>query len=357
MPQTTPDGKQNDFILIRQQVNDFLLAYCQKETERADALHANYKRLWAAISDHIEGGGKRLRPYLVVMTYEAFGGTDRKSIVQAAAAWELIHVAMLMHDDIIDRDYVRHGHPNVAGNYLEHYESIADDASRRHHANSSALLAGDLLISAAYDLLFNSGFSPAQNLQACRLLHEAIFTVVGGELLDVEASVIRAEISPQLVAEAKTASYSLIGPMLTGASLAGASETAKARLRELGLVLGVGFQYVDDVLGIFGDEAVTGKSVLSDLEEGKRTFVVSEALELMSAADRERAEHLLHNPSADAALELRDLIKNTDVQSVISAKIADFHQAALGLIGQLELGDSQRALFERMTDMILKRRA
>ncbi len=192
MPHTTPDGKLNDFTSIRQQVNDYLLDFCRLESRKAVALHPNYMRLWEAISDHIERGGKRLRPYLVAMTYEAFGGSDRKSIIQVAAAWELIHVAMLMHDDIIDRDYVRHGHPNVAGNYLEYYESIPDEASRRHHANSSALLAGDLLISAAYSLLINSRFSSAQNLEACRHLHEAIFTVVGGELLDVEASIIHA---------------------------------------------------------------------------------------------------------------------------------------------------------------------
>lgn len=348
---------QNDFISIRQQVNDFLLDYCRKETERAGVLHPNYRRLWEAISVHIEGGGKRLRPYLVVMTYEAFGGTDRKSIVQVAAAWELIHVAMLMHDDIIDRDYVRHGHPNVAGHYLDYYKSIPDDANRHHHANSSALLAGDLLISAAYSLLLESGFMLDKTLQACRILHEAIFTVVGGELLDVEVSVIHADISPQLVAEAKTASYSLIGPLMTGASLASASDSIKVRLRELGLVLGVGFQYVDDALGIFGDEAVTGKSVLSDLEEGKRTFVIAEALGLMPEGDRDRAEHLLRSPSKDAALELRDLIRRTDIQSVITEKIAKFHTTAFGLIEQIDLDDLQRARFEEVVEMVLKRRA
>lgn len=357
MPQTASDGKRNDFSSIRQQVNAYLLAYCRRETERAAALHPNYKRLWDTISAHIEGGGKRLRPYLVVMAYEAFGGADRKSIIQVAAAWELIHVAMLMHDDIIDRDYTRHGHPNVAGQYLEYYKSVPDDANRRHHANSSALLAGDLLISAAYSQLLECNFSPDQTIRGCDLLHEAIFTVVGGELLDVEASVIHVEIPPQVIAEAKTASYSLVGPLLTGASLAGASEDTKTRLRELGLVLGVGFQYVDDVLGIFGDEAVIGKSVLSDLEEGKRTFVVAEALELMTATHRERAEYLLRNPSASAARELGDLIRSTDVRSVISTKLGGFHMAALGLIGQLGFGDLERARFEEVTDMILKRRA
>ncbi len=357
MSHSLSDVSSNYFISVQRQVNEYLSVYCQRETNRAAELHPNYSRLWEAITAHIENGGKRLRPYLVVMTYEAFGGSDRKSIIQVAAAWELIHVAMLMHDDIIDRDYVRHGHPNVAGRYLHNYESIQGDDNRRHHANSSALLAGDLLISGAYALLFNSDFASDYTHEACKILHEAIFTVVGGELLDVEASVIQADISPHAIAEAKTASYTLVGPLLTGATLAGAPSATRDRLRELGNVLGVGFQYVDDALGIFGDEAVIGKSVLSDLEEGKRTFVVSEALELMAALDRKRAERLLQNPSTAAALELRELIKNTDVQSVISDKIATFHTTALRLIGQLELAAPQRAAFENVANMILKRQA
>lgn len=355
MPDGVSDSQEGYFVSVRQQVDDYLLAYCRRETERATAIHPHYGRLWEAITAHIEGGGKRIRPYLVVMAYEAFGGTDQKAIIQVAAAWEFIHVAMLMHDDIIDRDYTRHGQPNVAGRYLEHYTSIADEVNRRHHANGGALLAGDLLISAAYDQLPGSGFSPAQMAQAHRLLHEAIFTVVGGELLDVEASIIDLEVSPHVIAEIKTASYSLIGPLLTGASLAGASDEAKSLLRALGLTLGVGFQYIDDILGVFGDEAKTGKSALSDLEEGKRTFVAVEALKLMTDGDRERAEQLLRSPSTAGALELRDLIRQTDVRSVLAAKVDDFHSKALRDIEQLGLPEPQRLAFESVVTMILRR--
>lgn len=353
----TPSTTPSDLATVQRQVNEFLVKLCRERRSHADKIHENYGRLWESITDYIEGGGKRLRPYLVVLSYEAFGGNDRSAIIPVACAWELIHAALLVHDDIIDRDYVRHGHPNIAGRFLEYYETIDSPSDRRHHANSSALLAGDLLLSESYSLLFESSFKPRKIKQACELLQEALFTVVGGELLDVEASVLPLSVTPQLIAEAKTASYSMIGPLLTGASLADASDAKKIKLKQLGLVLGVGFQYVDDVLGIFGDEAVTGKSVLSDLEEGKRTFVVAEALELMTTEKRERAERLLREPSEVHATELRRLITETNVKEAIALKIEAFQNEATDLIRQLDLPDRESSAFNKLSELILKRHA
>lgn len=357
MSRLTTSTPPSDIASVQARMNAYLLRYCQAEVQRAREIHANYARLWEAITDHIVAGGKRLRPYLVVAAYEALGGADADAILPVAAAWEMIHLAMLMHDDIIDRDYVRHGKPNVAGSYLEHYAPIDNEANRTHFANSSALLAGDLLIAAAYRLLLQSNFLPSQKQQACEQLHQAIFKVSGGELLDIEASVIGAAIDPLLIAETKTASYSLVGPLLTGAQLAGINSGQEARLRDLGMVLGVGYQFVDDVLGVFGDESVTGKSALSDLEEGKRSFVVVEALKLMTAEQRTQAEGWLKKPSHQHALQLREMLDTTDIRTVLTAKITGFQDAAKALVAELGLAPAHRAVFERLIGILLDRQA
>jgi len=356
MPQIATSAAPSDTV-IQSKVNDYLLEFCQAEARRAHNLHTNYGRLWDTITDCVQAGGKRLRPKLAIAAYQAFGGNDEAAIIPVAAAWELIHVAFLMHDDVIDRDYIRHGEPNIGGAYLQHYAGIKDKTNRTHYAHSSAILAGDLMVSAAYRLIIGGGFRADQAQKICDLLYDAIFTTVGGELLDVEVSTKQAEASPQLIAETKTANYSLIGPLLSGAILAEANEAAQQRLRKLGMVLGVGYQFVDDVLGIYGDEAVTGKPTGSDLEEGKRTFVVVEALALMSPADRVRAELLLSQPSSVSAAELRILIDKTAITTTIADRVAGYQQQAYSLVRQLGLNQPYQSTFEQFVALLLDRRS
>jgi geranylgeranyl diphosphate synthase type II len=349
--------KPIDLIAAQTMINDFLLQYAQQERKRAADLHPLYTRLWESIEQQIGAGGKRLRPYLVMLSYEAFGGTDKAAILEIAGAWELLHVSMLMHDDIIDRDYMRHGVPNVAGQYLEHYAHIPDEASRRHYADSAALLAGDLVLTAAYKCVENSRF-PTKDLHAAlTLFHEAVFDVIGGELLDTEATITDVTIEPQLIAEAKTASYSLIGPLLTGATLAGAPKPTLMKLRKLGSVLGIGYQLVDDLLGIFGDQMQTGKPANSDLAEAKRSSVVVMSLALMSESDRAQAERWLMTDSARHVMELRALIKATPVKTRVREQLDAYKEIALTIISELNLKRDYQQIFQDMVDTLLSRDA
>lgn len=338
-------------------VTELLLTFCDAELHRAGKLHPEYERLWRVIRDQVAAGGKRLRPYLALLSYQAFGGKDLEAMMPVAAAWELLHISMLMHDDIIDRDYVRHGKPNVAGYYQEHYRQFGHEADRLHYAHSAGLLAGDLLISAAFRQVAVSGLIPELKETQSAIFYDAIFAVVGGELLDTEASFVTEPADPLLIAEAKTASYSLVGPLLSGAVAANADLIVEAHLRSLGRILGIGFQLVDDMLGIFGDEKTIGKSVATDLAEAKRTLVLEEALSLMGPSDRERAEALLANPSEANVPELRNLIGATNVRQVIDDRLQEYRAQALGIIGDLPLTLESRSVFQKLVDTLLKRSA
>jgi geranylgeranyl diphosphate synthase type II len=322
---------------LRQQVSQRLLSLCSAERTKASAIHPAYGRLWETISQQIASGGKYLRPYLVQLSYEAYGGTD--DIIDVAAAWELLHIGLLLHDDIIDRDFTRHGQPNVAGRYRELY-----GADHEHHAQSAALLAGDLVLAAARRLL--------PNPQLIKIYDDALATVIAGELLDMEASLVSDPASPQLIAETKTASYSCIGPLLTGATLADAPNSQLKILGELGRLLGVGFQLADDLL-IFGSEA--GKDVASDLREGKRTMVVAEALNLLPKAERHKIElTLLTNPQANVA-NMPHLFERTGVETVLRKKLSEYESQAGTLIDQLQIPTNYQEKFKTMAhDMFFR---
>lgn len=344
-------------VVSRQQVADttltLLLEYCRAQQKIAAGVHPRYLRLWQSITDQVQGGGKRLRPYLTVLSHGAYGGSD-DAIYQVAAAWELLHISMLIHDDIIDRDYVRHGQANVAGHYLGEYSSLPEE-QQLHYAHSAALMAGDLVLTSAYRLIDEAGLEAGTLARIKAIFYEATFAVIAGELLDTETAIFDTTIDLELIAELKTASYSIVGPLVSGAVLAGASEEQTKLLTQLGNCLGIGFQLADDILGVFGDESQTGKPTDSDLAEGKRTVVITEALKLMSDDDRQQAERLLAHPSAENAVPLKDLINNTSVRVLLAERTRAYTHQANQLIDQLDITTSHQQAFKDLVTLLFER--
>jgi geranylgeranyl diphosphate synthase type II len=332
-----------------------LAAFCTEQSLAATAIHPLYGRLWQTTARQVLAGGKRLRPYLVALVAQAYGQEQSPEIIDVAVSWELLHIGLLLHDDIIDRDYVRHGQLNVAGQYLDLYRSVADDTQRLHYAHSAALLAGDLLLSAAPRLIDGCALSERQKQALRDILYQATFEVIGGELLDTEAAIIDRTIDLQLIAQLKTASCSLTGPMLSGAVIAGAPADQQALLRKLGECLGTGFQLVDDLLGVFGSPQVSGKSGVSDLAEGKCTVVIAEALRLMSPENRATALKLLNNRSGNGVERLRSLIAATTVESLIIERLSTYADQAQQLIGQLKIDEEDRIRFHDLATTLLDR--
>lgn len=318
--------------LIKTRVDHRLDQFFDEQIAKSQSQSKEYERLWETIKAVAMSGGKRLRPYLLISSHAAFGGSD--DLLEIAAAHELLHISMLMHDDIIDRDSTRHGEPNVMGKYQVIYgpQVASDDVD--HYANSAALLAGDLLISSAYHLINGSQLTEVQRAQAMRILHDSIFTVVGGELSDVESSFMLPEmVDPLHVAHYKTAIYSCVNPLLTGAVLAGASGEDQDLLREFGVNLGIAFQLTDDLLGVFGSSVKTGKSTVSDLAEGKITYLITQALDNLSA-DEKKTFYLYfakHDLTESEAETLRNIIMQsgayTKTQSCIEQHIHKAEQA------------------------------
>ena len=263
----------------KQAVDAYIVDRIHDRVAQATVVYPRYERLWREIARIYQAGGKRMRPYLTVVGYGALDA----AIIPGAAVQELLHVAMLVHDDIIDRDVVRHSQPTVNGAYEADYAPLLPPQQTTHYANSVALLAGDALLSEAYHLVQSAPFSSSVIRQLSERLSQSVFEVIGGELIDVEAGFIMTEqFDPMTIYRYKTASYSLVGPLVSGALCAEVDETTRGILQEFGTQCGIAFQLQDDLIGMFGDEATTGKSADTDVREGKRTVLIAEHQTMMN---------------------------------------------------------------------------
>lgn len=262
------------------QVDAVLGRFFSLAKKRATPLGPEYLQLW----DELEAntvGGKRFRPRMVFAAYEALGGTDFEAAACIGAAFELLHTALILHDDVIDRDFTRRGGPNLAGAYRDRALATgAQDAAAEHRGISAAVIAGDLALFNAYRLIDRSGVSDVVRRRLVEVMDDALFASAAGELIDVDFSFMPdvPRVDDILTMERlKTAVYSFECPLQAGAILAGAAEDTVATLGDFGRDIGIAYQLVDDLLGVFGTESETGKTTVGDLREGKRTVLIAYA--------------------------------------------------------------------------------
>src|SRR5215468_8219809 len=239
--------------------------------------------------------GKRLRPAFCYWGWRGAGGPDCPEIINAAAALELLHAGALIHDDLMDASDTRRGQPSL------HRQFEARHAGRRWHGSPGAfgmgvaILLGDLLICWTDEMFHASGL-PGDALRRGRPVLDRMRTeVFAGQYLDLlgQATGDETVAGALRVVEFKTAKYTIERPLHLGAALAsagpgpaspdggrieggaggtvGSDGTLAAAYTAYGLPLGIAFQLRDDILGVFGDPAQTGKPAGDDVREGKRT--------------------------------------------------------------------------------------
>lgn len=241
---------------------------------RAAAIDAHHALLWEALCAATEGG-KRFRPALVVATHDALGGGEPDAAAEVGAAVELLHTAFVIHDDVIDDDHVRRGRPNVSGTFrtLAGIDG-ADPEVAAGYGLTAAILAGDLALAAAVRTVALSGAPAPVVERLLDLFDTALHRTSSGELADVRHSL---DLAPATLAQSlemeaqKTSAYSFALPLEAGAVLAGADVETTSRLGEVGRAMGIAFQLADDLIGVFGDPARSGKSATCDLRTRKQT--------------------------------------------------------------------------------------
>lgn len=228
--------------------------------------------LLAEMSRLLAAGGKRLRPSFCYWGYRAATAPQGPHIMRAAASLELLHTFAIVHDDIMDQSDERRGNPTV----------------HALHGVNTALLVGDLALVLADDMFMASGFKPAALTHAFQAYSRMRQEVIVGQWLDLEAAFDKetSEERARLVARLKSGRYSVEEPLAIGACLAGGSEELLGRLAAFGAPLGEAFQLRDDLLGLFGDRAETGKPIDSDIREGKHNVLYAKTRSALQGAER-----------------------------------------------------------------------
>ncbi|MDX1659376.1 MAG: polyprenyl synthetase family protein [Nitriliruptorales bacterium] len=344
---------------IRAAVDAALEAHLDNTLPRVASLHPALAPVVAELRGFVLGGGKRLRPTLLLLGYRAAGGTELEPVMGPALALELLHTCALVHDDLIDAAPTRRGRQSVHRRFAALHREEGWDGDPDAFGAAAAVLLGDLAFVQADELFLSADLDAERLLGAFHhftLLREE---VMAGQYVDVHASQSGAT-SRELavtVASLKSGRYSVARPLEIGALLGGGDERLVTGLGRVGEPLGRAFQVRDDVLGVFGEEHETGKSVASDLCEGKRTLLVAETVARLDPEDRARFLSLLGDPGLDQAAAgwLREAMVSSGGLDATEHYIAERVEEALAAVAELDLEPEVTAALEAMAVFIRDR--
>ncbi|HUV08851.1 MAG TPA: polyprenyl synthetase family protein [Spirochaetia bacterium] len=287
--------------------------------------------------------GKMIRGALTLHSARMFKFSRYSEALKAAAAIELVQSAFLTHDDIMDQDKSRRGHPTIFYQYqLLGEEQTLTDPLR--FGESMGICAGDILFFMAFDTLSGLKIGPETRLKILNLVYREVMGTCVAQMQDVFWSNLDLE-KPAEEEEIirlytyKTARYTFSLPLMIGALLAG-QEEASGALERIGEALGVIFQIKDDELGLFGTEEQIGKPVGSDLQEGKKTLF---HLYLLQDADPEEKRRLVNilkkkgEPKESDLAFVRSLIESKGIRDRIGETVSRYARQARELIHSLPL--------------------
>ncbi|AXK36919.1 polyprenyl synthetase family protein [Streptomyces armeniacus] len=297
-------------------------------------------------------GGKRLRPVLCARGWQAAGGGDPAAVLPAAASLELFHTFALIHDDVMDRSDTRRGRPTV-------HRLLAARARRHPHlldaerfGDSGAILVGDLAMVWSDELFHDCGLPPERLAAARPFLDAMRGEVMHGQYLDVLSctdfdSGLDAALN---VIRYKTARYTVERPLQLGVALAGGGPPLLDACSAYGLPVGEAFQLRDDVIGVFGDPAVTGKSCLDDLREGKHTALLALALECADAAQARTLRALVGDPELDeeGAARIRSVLLSSGALDTVEHMITERRRRALRALEQAPFPAATRSALQQL---------
>jgi len=313
-------------------------------------------------------GGKRLRAAFLYWGYRAGGGPDSEAVIRAATAMEFFQAAALLHDDVMDDSDTRRGMPTAHKRLANEHAAASWAGSGDRFGLAGAILGGDLCLTWSDELFATSGL-PAAELARARPVFDRMRTqLMGGQFLDVlesargwdelttEERITRA----RRVIRYKSAKYTIEHPLLIGAAAAGVSAADHDALSNYGLDLGEAFQLRDDVLGVFGDPAQTGKPAGDDLREGKLTVLVALALDHATSTTVEMFDKLLGLPDLDEPRvdELRAAITASGALDRVEQMIQELSASArTALDSTTTLTNEGKAALDALIDVSTARSA
>jgi geranylgeranyl diphosphate synthase type I len=292
----------------------------------------------------LEGGGKRVRPVICLATGEA-AGAEPERVLPAAAALELVHTFALIHDDVMDGSDMRRGSDAVHRQFVREHVNARWRGEPRRFGEGMAILIGDFA-SVYADVLMRD--APPD---AIAIYDELRVELCVGQYLDLEgtASGSSDPVQAARIERYKSGKYTVERPLHLGAALAGRLDELADPLSAFGLPLGEAFQLRDDILGVFGDAAVTGKPVGDDLREGKLTPLVAVAAARATGAAERRLQKLGRPDLDDAEIAgLQAVLVDTGAVDEVERSIERRVDEALDALAMAPIAPDARVALEEL---------
>jgi geranylgeranyl diphosphate synthase type I len=340
-------------------VSDFLAA----QRRRLDAIGPEVRPLLDQ-AIHFTAGGKRFRPAFCYWGYVAAAGdpVDEAAVLRAAGSLDLLHVSALAHDDVMDLSATRRGGPASHVIFAGAHSGAGWRGDSEVFGRAGAILLGDLLIMWSAEMWGASGLG-AEAIERARPYLDLVRTeVTVGQYLDIVAQAAVTDPSSALdragrVLEYKSARYTVTRPSQLGAALGDGSSDLVDGLGRYGSPLGRAFQLRDDILGLYGDESLTGKPAGDDLREGKRTLLVAHAMGLASPAAADRLDALLGDAGLDLAgiAEAREIIRSSGALARVEKTIGSELDAAMTALAATEMDARARTALETLAQLAVDR--
>lgn len=308
------------------------------------------------IRDYTMRGGKRLRPILLVLGHDLLADHDDR-IVKASISIEISQSYFLIQDDIMDQSEMRRGKPSF---HVELYEKFfKDKKDGRRVAESAGIIASDLAESYSHQAIFDAGLPDRQSSIGDSEL-SSIFEVTGnGQLIDV-FSPYRDDFGTNDLMKLhlwKTARYTVEGPLVMGARMS-MKEADLSGLIRFGNLSGIAFQLYDDILGLFGEQADIGKSIKSDVNEGKKTLLMLKAIELSRDGESGFIKQCLEsgNVSDEDFYRLRKIVESSGSLDYSTRLIEELTGKSREYLSEVKGDQKTKEILAWLSDYIIKRK-
>ncbi|WP_232322882.1 polyprenyl synthetase family protein [Hoyosella altamirensis] len=342
MPPHLPSGLPQPPHDIRTNVADALRGFFRDRASLVEPVGTEFRSAVTHLEDFVLRGGKRVRPTFAWVGWLGAGGDvdapGADNVLSACASLELIQACALIHDDIIDNSRTRRGFPTIHVEFARQHRDQGWGGDPESFGEAAGILIGDLALAWADDMFHGSGIGTEAHQRALPVWAAMRTEVLGGQLLDivVESSGDGSHGSALKINRFKTAAYTVERPLHLGAAIAGADDALIAAYRTFGADIGIAFQLRDDLLGVFGDPATTGKPSGDDLRAGKRTALLAYALETADANQPDVAATLrsaVGTELSEADVDsLRSLIISLGAVERVEKQIADLTERALNAL-------------------------
>ncbi|MFF7802256.1 polyprenyl synthetase family protein [Streptomyces olivaceus] len=359
-PPAGPSADPLDFAEIRRGVEDVLRCFLDERVR--DLPHPKARPLVEHLRTLMGSGGKRFRPILCVVGWHAAGGSGTpRELLHLAAAIETFHSAAMIHDDIIDRSATRRGHPSAHHALRAQCTAPPGSDTSTWFGAGAALVLGDLALSWSDQLLYRGRLDIAQLRATHPLLDTLRSEALIGCYIELLATGRHTDDldTPVEINRLKSAKYTIERPLHLGAVLAGADPAVLDTCTAYGIPLGQAFQLRDDILGVFGDTAATGKPALDDLREGKPTLLLAIAQSRAAPDQRERLRRLVGDPLLDdaGAATVREILTATGARQEVEDLIESHRLRAVAALDERTLPGAAVTALRQMAETVTRRDA